>query len=193
VKQDRTAASCGEQGPARSLEVGRRPSHLATPSALFHSAGCRERLSASKEACVSTLFGIVTIAILVMVPTYLVWMTVKSIGDERRSSNVRKVWANFALSIVLCALFFITWAGQGFAEWRTFVQNQHEHNQPVVVGEFVMDFGQSTLENWQSEFLQLFSFVVLAAIFIHRGSAESKDSDDRMEAKLDRIVKKLDA
>lgn len=141
----------------------------------------------------STLFGIVTIAILVMVPTYLVWMTVKSIGDERRSSNVRKVWANFALSIVLCALFFITWAGQGFAEWRTFVQNQHEHNQPVVVGEFVMDFGQSTLENWQSEFLQLFSFVVLAAIFIHRGSAESKDSDDRMEAKLDRIVKKLDA
>jgi hypothetical protein len=48
-------------------------------------------------------------------------------------------------------------------------------------------------ENWQSEFLQLFSFVVLAAVFIHHGSAESKDSDDRMEAKIDRIVSKLDA
>jgi hypothetical protein len=34
---------------------------------------------------------------------------------------------------------------------------------------------------------------VLAALFVHRGSAESKDSDDRMEEKIDRIVKKLDA
>lgn len=55
-----------------------------------------------------------------------------------------------------------------------------------------MEFGQSTLENWQSEFLQLFSFVVFSAVLIHRGSAESKDSDDRMEEALQRIEKKLD-
>jgi hypothetical protein len=44
----------------------------------------------------------------------------------------------------------------------------------------------------QSEFLQLFSFVVLAALFIHRGSAESKDSVDRMEAALKRMEERLD-
>lgn len=54
-----------------------------------------------------------------------------------------------------------------------------------------MEFGQSTLENWQSEFLQLFSFVVFSAVLIHRGSAESKDSDDRMEASLRRIEDRL--
>ncbi|HEY3483996.1 MAG TPA: DUF6766 family protein, partial [Ilumatobacteraceae bacterium] len=37
------------------------------------------------------------------------------------------------------------------------------------------------------EFLQLFSFVVLAALFIHKGSAESKDSEEKIEASLRRI------
>ena len=53
------------------------------------------------------------------------------------------------------------------------------------------DFTTSTLENWQSEFLQLFSFTIMAAVLIHKGSAESKDSDDRMEEALQRIEKKL--
>jgi hypothetical protein len=55
------------------------------------------------------------------------------------------------------------------------------------VGDFVAAFAQSTLENWQSEFLQLFSFVVLAALYVHRGSAESRDGSDRIEASLTRL------
>jgi hypothetical protein len=47
--------------------------------------------------------------------------------------------------------------------------------------------------HWQSEFLQLFSFVVLSALFIHRGSAESKDSDEQMQKSLDRIERRLKA
>ena len=141
----------------------------------------------------STVFGIVTIAVLILVPAYLIWTMVKSIQDERRSSNLQKVWANFGLSIVLCVLFFASWGAQAFAQWRDYVQEQQEHSESVVAGEFVVEFGRATLENWQSEFLQLFSFVVLAAVYIHRGSAESKDSDDRMEAKIDRIVEKLGA
>jgi hypothetical protein len=39
--------------------------------------------------------------------------------------------------------------------------------------------------------LQLFSFVVLAALYIHKGSAESKDSDEKLEASLRRIEEKL--
>jgi hypothetical protein len=57
---------------------------------------------------------------------------------------------------------------------------------------YMVAFGQSTLENWQSEFLQLFSFVVLSSLLIHRQSAESKDSDERLEQKVDAIKKRLD-
>jgi hypothetical protein len=34
--------------------------------------------------------------------------------------------------------------------------------------------------------------VVLTSFLIHRGSAESKDSNDRMEAKLDAMQQQLD-
>jgi hypothetical protein len=49
----------------------------------------------------------------------------------------------------------------------------------------------ATLENWQSEFLQLFCMVVFTAFLIHKGSAESKDSDEKTEASLRRIEEKL--
>ena len=66
------------------------------------------------------------------------------------------------------------------------------HGEQATLGGYTVEFGQSTLENWQSEFLQLFSFVVLSALLIHRNSAESKDSDERMEEKIDKIAKRLD-
>jgi hypothetical protein len=35
--------------------------------------------------------------------------------------------------------------------------------------------------------------VVLSALFIHKGSAESKDSDEQMQKSLDRIERRLKA
>ena len=122
---------------------------------------------------------------------YLVTSMIRSIRDQKRRSGVKKTWKNFGLSIAFCVLFLLSWLAQGVAEWQTFTDDQRAHNQPVEVGDFVSEFSQSTLENWQSEFLQLFSFVVLSALLIHRGSAESKDSDDRMEEALKRIEEKL--
>jgi uncharacterized protein DUF6766 len=57
----------------------------------------------------------------------------------------------------------------------------------------VIQFGEATLQNWQSEFLEAFGLIVLTAAYLHRGSAESRDSEDRLEAKVDRLLKKLDA
>jgi hypothetical protein len=48
-------------------------------------------------------------------------------------------------------------------------------------------------ENWQSEFLQLASFVILATYMIHRGSPQSRDTDDEMAEDIKAIRKKLDA
>ena len=134
---------------------------------------------------------IILIAIMAATVIFLLAAMVRSIQNEKRRSGIRKTFANFGLSIVLAILFFSSWIGQGISEWQIFVDQQRAHGEPVEVSDFITEFSQSTLENWQSEFLQLFSFVVLAALYLHRGSAESRDSDDRVEESLKRIEAKL--
>jgi branched-subunit amino acid ABC-type transport system permease component len=138
-------------------------------------------------------FALVAAAVVLLgVVGYLIASMLRHIQDERRSSNVRKIWSNFGLSIALGTMFLITWAAQAVVQWPVFAQEQQAHGEKARLSEYFLHFSQSTLENWQSEFLQLFSFVVLAALLIHRGSGESKDGDDRMEESLKRIEKKLD-
>ena len=139
-----------------------------------------------------TVFLGFAVVLMVGIAVYLVVSLFRSIQEQRKSSGVRKIWKNFGLSIAFCILFFASWFAQGITEWQRYVDEQHDHGQPVQIEGFVTEFSQSTLENWQSEFLQLFSFVVLSALMIHHGSAESKDSDDRMEEALKRIEAKLD-
>ncbi|HEX6655936.1 MAG TPA: DUF6766 family protein [Candidatus Limnocylindria bacterium] len=50
---------------------------------------------------------------------------------------------------------------------------------------------QSTFESWQSEFLQLFTMVVLVSFLIHSGSQQSKDSDEQLRAQLDEMEERL--
>jgi hypothetical protein len=134
----------------------------------------------------------ITATVLLGIAGYLVWAMVDAIRVERRRTGVRRLWSNFGLSLTFCALFLLSWIAQGFAEWGTYRGEQVLHGAAPTIGGFLVAFGQSTLENWQSEFLQLFSFVVLSAVLIHRGSAESKDSEERIEKKLDELAQRLD-
>ena len=105
-----------------------------------------------------------------------------------------KLWRDYSLSLVLAALFIGSWLVQTVTGWFEFVSEQVQHGQTAQVfgpDGYVWRWGEATFENWQSEFLQLFTFVVLTTFLIHRGSAESKDGDDEMQAKLDRIEKQL--
>ena len=88
---------------------------------------------------------------------------------------MRRFWHDYGLSLSLFVLFAVSLALQ----WLT-------HDGPL--GEFV----NAVMENWQSEFLQLFAFVVMAAYLIPRGSPQSKDGDEETRRKLDRIERKLD-
>jgi hypothetical protein len=102
----------------------------------------------------------------------------------------RKVWRDYNLSIVLFVCFLVSWVLQAWTGWVKFAGEQHQHNQsPTVFGSdgYVWEFAAATFENWQSEFLQLLAMVVLTSFLIHRGSAESKDSNDRLEAKIDAL------
>lgn len=132
----------------------------------------------------------VVILIVVGVTGYLVGTLIRSIQEEKKTRM--KLWKNFGLSLGFCLLFFVTWFAQGIAQWQDYTDEQRQHGEPVELADFVTDFSRATLENWQSEFLQLFSFTIMAAVLIHKGSAESKDSDDRIEEALQRIEKKLD-
>ena len=130
------------------------------------------------------------ILVVVGVTAYLIGTLVRAIQNEKHTEM--KLLKNFGLSIGFCALFLITWAAHGVAEWQSYTDQQRDHKEPVEVGDFVTEFSTATLENWQSEFLQLFSFTIMAAVLIHKGSAESKDSEDRIEAALKRLEEKLD-
>src|SRR5829696_3128330 len=98
---------------------------------------------------------------------FLLFATVKSIKNER--SKGRSIWREFGLGLTLMILFFGTWIAQGITQWQTFTDEAREHGESPEAGDFFAEFGQSTLENWQSEFLQLFAFVTLAALLIHKG------------------------
>ena len=76
--------------------------------------------------------------------------------------------------------------------WRTFKHEQEEHHQPAIVSEYVDEMMKDTMENWQSEFLQLIWQVAGLAFLWYAGSPQSKEGDDRKEEKLDFIIRKLD-
>ena len=123
------------------------------------------------------------------ITAYLIGTMIRSIQNEKKTKM--RLWKNFGLSLGFCGLFLISWVAHGIAEWQVFTDQQREHNEPPAIGDFVAEFSQATLENWQSEFLQLFSFTVMATILIHKGSAESRDSDDQIQQALKRIEDKL--
>ncbi len=105
-----------------------------------------------------------------------------------------KLWRNYGLSITLAALFLVSWGLQTWMGWVEFAAEQREHDQqaqPFGEDGYFWDWGESTFENWQSEFLQLFTFVVLTTFLVHRKSHESPDSDSDTEAALRRIEAQL--
>ena len=107
---------------------------------------------------------------------------------------MRGVWRNYGLSITLAALFLFSWLLQTWMGWNYFVSEQAQHGQEAqAFGEdgYFWEWGQATFENWQSEFLQLFTFVVLTTYLVHRKSHESPDTDYETEAALRRIEAQL--
>lgn len=102
------------------------------------------------------------------------------------------------LSITLFLLFAVSIVGHGWAGWLA-------HNEELVrdgVAPLTLlaylrggEFGSTVFENWESEFLQMWAYVMLTAYLFQRGSPESKDPDEAApqdrDPKADR--NKLDA
>jgi hypothetical protein len=105
-----------------------------------------------------------------------------------------KLLRNYSLSIVLGILFIVSWLLQTTTGWVEFVADQQAHGETAqLFGEsgYFWSWMQSTFENWQSEFLQLFTMVVLVSFLIHKGSQESKDADAEVKAMLEDMEERL--
>jgi hypothetical protein len=90
----------------------------------------------------------------------------------------------------LTAGFFIISIGLHWLfGWYAYVNESAEHGKQPDVSGYVVEMGRDTFENWQSEFLQLIWQVVGLAYFLYVGSPSSKENDDRMEAKIDELIR----
>ena len=101
---------------------------------------------------------------------------------------MRQFWRRNGLSVVLFTLFLGFWAGQAWTGWRDEVEEQQSHGasvpsftQYLKSGSFV----EATAENWESEFLQMFAYVLFTVFLYQRGSAESKSPDKVEEVDRD--------
>lgn len=107
---------------------------------------------------------------------------------------MHRLWKNHGLSITVGTLFVAAWMLQTLLGWGEFVAEQTALGEdPQVLGQngYLWSWGRATFENWQSEFLQVFVFIVLTTFLVHRRSHESPDTDYQTEAALRRIEARL--
>jgi hypothetical protein len=76
--------------------------------------------------------------------------------------------------------------------WYSYIQEQITHKQPIEFTDYFNQTFRDTMENWQSEFLQLIWQVAGLSILWYVGSAQSKEANDRLEEKVDLLIQKLD-
>src|SRR5690348_260334 len=99
-----------------------------------------------------------------------------------------RLWRENGLSIVLLASFVFTLVGQSVAGHRQYNEEQSAHGgAPIGFVDYLRGshFMSATMENWESEFLQMFVFVLLTVGLYQKGSAESKDPYESSEVDRD--------
>jgi hypothetical protein len=113
-------------------------------------------------------------------------------GASNRISLLTKIQKNRRGFLwVTLGFFLISLAAHWVFAWFAYVQEQQEHNQTVQIGDYLNMTFRDIMENWQSEFLQLMWQVAGLSFLLYVGSSQSKESSERIEAKIDLIMKKL--
>src|SRR5215211_5942933 len=100
-------------------------------------------------------------------------------------SFMRRILKENGLSIVLFCIFFLLLVGQSIVGQLHFNEDRVEHGQPEIsYPDYLMSgsFLEATMENWESEFLQMSVYVIFTVFLYQKGSAESKDPDKAVGA-----------
>jgi hypothetical protein len=95
----------------------------------------------------------------------------------------------YSFGIVTGALFLFSWLGQFVFQMVSVRNDAAEHGTAFTWSDFFPQFFSSTFENWQSEFLQLVWQAAGLALFYWWGSSQSREGEERTEAKLDALLR----
>ena len=94
---------------------------------------------------------------------------------------MRQFLRDNGLSLTLFALFLVSFIGQALTGWRANAEELRLHELPEIgfltyltSGHFI----SATFENWESEFLQMATYVLLTVFLFQKGSPESKKPDE---------------
>lgn len=94
------------------------------------------------------------------------------------------IFAN-SLGLVMGTVFILSWLVQSVTGFSAFAEEQISNLQdPGTWGEYLAspEFWNRTLQNWQSEFLAVWSMVILSVYLRQRGSPESKPVGEAHDA-----------
>jgi hypothetical protein len=97
----------------------------------------------------------------------------------KKGGWILKIYSN-SLSIVFAILFLGSWAMHLYGSWQNHNVEQIAKNLPQEsVSQYLTqpEFWFETFQNWQSEFLSVFSIVFLTIYLRQKGSPESKPVD----------------
>jgi hypothetical protein len=98
----------------------------------------------------------------------------------------------YAYGWITLGFFVISLVGHWLFGWFAYANDQVTHGEMASLGPYLVEMSRDTLENWQSEFLQLLWQVGGLAFLLFVGSPQSKEGTDRMEAKLDAILRRVE-
>ncbi|RWB28716.1 MAG: hypothetical protein EOQ42_28355 [Mesorhizobium sp.] len=102
------------------------------------------------------------------------------------------VWRAYSYAWITLGFFIISIVGHWVFGWFAYLDEQQALGQPPEFSGYLIEMSRDTLENWQSEFLQLLWQVGGLAFLLFVGSPQSKESTDRMEAKIDALLRLVD-
>ena len=95
----------------------------------------------------------------------------------------------YAYGWITLSFFLVSLILHWYFGWASFVDEQLAHGQSADVASYTNEMLRDTFENWQSEFLQLLWQVAGLAYFLYIGSPASKENDDRLEVKIDALLR----
>jgi hypothetical protein len=104
----------------------------------------------------------------------------------------KSIWKRKGYFWITLVLFILALGAHWIYGWSAYKQDELQHHSIPQFSSYYVVAMRDTMENWQSEFLQLIWQVTGLSFLWYTGSPASKEGDDRKEAKLDYIIKQLD-
>lgn len=109
--------------------------------------------------------------------------------SAEKAASKYGIFGKYAYAWITLAFFLISLLLHWYFGWEAFEDEARTHGQQPEAAQYVTEMMRDTFENWQSEFLQLLWQVVGLAYFLYLGSPSSKENDDRLEAKVDELIR----